>query len=194
MERKRVSSLLCFLTLVDDEDDRTKLEQLYLVYCDQMQVIARRTLGKFAYLEEDVVADTFVSLAKHIDRINDVYELRTKAYVFAAVRNTARSYLRHETTLLVESADENIDIPEGETDALLDCLCAKESVDAVRRAIRTLPQLYQDLLILHYFNDLELHTVARILGRKYHTVRKQIYRGKQLLIAELKRRENNEKE
>ena len=189
-----MSSLLCFLTLVDDEDDRTKLEQLYLVYCDQMQVIARRTLGKFAYLEEDVVADTFVSLAKHIDRINDVYELRTKAYVFAAVRNTARSYLRHETTLLVESADENIDIPEGETDALLDCLCAKESVDAVRRAIRTLPQLYQDLLILHYFNDLELHTVARILGRKYHTVRKQIYRGKQLLIAELKRRENNEKE
>lgn len=187
-------ALLCFLMLVDDENDRTKLEQLYLAYCDQMQVIARRTLGKYAYLEEDAVADTFVSLARHINRIDDVNDPRTKAYVFAAVRNTARSYLRHETTLSIESADVVPEIPEAETDALLDQLCAKESVDTVRRAICALPQLYQDLLVLHYFNDFDLHTIARMLKRKYHTVRKQFYRGKQLLITELKGRLNNENE
>ncbi|MDQ6859101.1 MAG: sigma-70 family RNA polymerase sigma factor [Chloroflexota bacterium] len=64
--------------------------------------------------------------------------------------------------------------PEGEA---LD----RESRDAIRTAVAQLPELYREVVVLRYFNELSVDEVAAVLGRSSSTVGVQLLRGRQLL-------------
>ncbi len=64
--------------------------------------------------------------------------------------------------------------PEGEA---LD----RESRDAIRAAVAQLPELYREVVVLRYFNELSVDEVSEVLGRPSSTVGVQLLRGRQLL-------------
>jgi RNA polymerase sigma-70 factor (ECF subfamily) len=64
--------------------------------------------------------------------------------------------------------------PEGET---LD----RESRDGIRAAVARLPELYREVVVLRYFNELSVDEVAAVLGRSSSTVGVQLLRARQLL-------------
>jgi RNA polymerase sigma-70 factor (ECF subfamily) len=64
--------------------------------------------------------------------------------------------------------------PEGEA-------VHRESRDAIRAAVATLPDLYREVVVLRYFNELSVDEVAEVLGRSSSTVGVQLLRARQLL-------------
>ena len=64
--------------------------------------------------------------------------------------------------------------PEAET---LD----RESRDGIRAAVARLPELYREVVVLRYFNELSVDEVAAVLGRSSSTVGVQLLRARQLL-------------
>ena len=64
--------------------------------------------------------------------------------------------------------------PEAET---LD----RESRDGIRAAVAALPDLYREVVVLRYFNELSVDEVAAVLGRSSSTVGVQLLRARQLL-------------
>jgi RNA polymerase sigma factor (sigma-70 family) len=57
----------------------------------------------------------------------------------------------------------------------------RESRDAIRAAVAQLPELYREVVVLRYFNELSVDEVAGVLGRSPSTVGVQLLRGRQLL-------------
>jgi RNA polymerase sigma-70 factor (ECF subfamily) len=57
----------------------------------------------------------------------------------------------------------------------------RESRDGIRAAVAQLPDLYREVVVLRYFNELTVDEVAGVLGRSSSTVGVQLLRGRQLL-------------
>ena len=57
----------------------------------------------------------------------------------------------------------------------------RESRDGIRAAVAALPDLYREVVVLRYFNDLSVDEVAAVLGRSSSTVGVQLLRARQLL-------------
>jgi RNA polymerase sigma factor (sigma-70 family) len=57
----------------------------------------------------------------------------------------------------------------------------RESRDGIRAAVAALPDLYREVVVLRYFDDLSVDEVAAVLGRSSSTVGVQLLRARQLL-------------
>ncbi|HEY8806211.1 MAG TPA: sigma-70 family RNA polymerase sigma factor, partial [Candidatus Limnocylindria bacterium] len=64
----------------------------------------------------------------------------------------------------------------------------RESRDGIRAAVAALPELYREVVVLRYFNELSLDEVAAVLGRSSSTVGVQLLRARQLLRKALEAR------
>ena len=78
--------------------------------------------------------------------------------------------------------------PEAEAAALPDRSATperealdREARDGIRAAVATLPELYREVVVLRYFNELSVDEVAAVLGRSPSTVGVQLLRARQLL-------------
>jgi RNA polymerase sigma-70 factor (ECF subfamily) len=57
----------------------------------------------------------------------------------------------------------------------------RESREGIRAAVAGLPELYREVVVLRYFNELSVDEVAAVVGRPSTTVGVQLLRGRQLL-------------
>jgi RNA polymerase sigma-70 factor (ECF subfamily) len=85
--------------------------------------------------------------------------------------------------------------PEGDAAALPDRSATpeaetlgRESREDIRTAVARLPDLYREVVVLRYFNELSVDEVAAVLGRSSSTVGVQLLRGRQLLRKALEGR------
>ncbi len=88
----------------------------------------------------------------------------------ARTRERARSAPEADAALVPASTP----TPESET---LD----RESRAVIRAAVAQLPELYREVVVLRYFNELSVDEVASVLGRSSSTVGVQLLRARQLL-------------
>lgn len=109
----------------------------------------------------------FMSIARH--RVLDELRRRGEAARMRAADSAVRS--------LAERVDATVDV---EHDAWL-----REETTALRRALLTLPEEQQRVLLLAYFGGLSQSTMARMLGWPLGTVKKRIRLGLQKLRAAL---------
>jgi RNA polymerase sigma-70 factor, ECF subfamily len=56
-----------------------------------------------------------------------------------------------------------------------------ERAEAVRRAVLALPARYRDVVVLFYFQEMDLAETARVLGTAEGTVKARLHRGRELL-------------
>lgn len=83
------------------------------------------------------------------------------------------SILLHKESVL---SDENF----------LDELCNKLTYEEVLNAIENLDDKYEDVLYMYFALDLPVSEIAKTLDRKLTTVKKQLERGKAMLIESVK--------
>ena len=173
--------LLLYLSLIDNEQDKSKFEIIYYEYRDVMMDMALSVLHNKTDAE-DALQDTFIRIAKNIDAIDNAYSERTLAYVLKAVKNSAINYYNKnskERVILIGNAD---NIPD---DFFLENLRLKEQYNDVINAIIHLDDKYRDVLFYHYVYEMKVKDIAELLGRKTSTVKQQLVRGKKLLLQVL---------
>jgi len=89
-------------------------------------------------------------------------------------RARTREHARQAPEAEAANVPDHAALPEAET-------LVRESREHIRAAVARLPDLYREVVVLRYFNELSVDEVAAVLGRSSSTVGVQLLRGRQLL-------------
>lgn len=170
---------IMYMALIDNEADQLRFIEIYNSYRKQMFTVAHRILHDH-FEAEDAVQTALLQIAKNIANVPVGMEKLTRAYVLTSVKRAALKMLpdakkrieAEDITEVVVSTDEN----------LFERLCASQDYDLLLRAMRQLPQLYREVLLLICVQEMSTKSVAELLGRREGTIRQQVRRGKQLLV------------
>lgn len=172
--------LLLYTAMIDDEQDKLRFEDIYYTYCKQMYLVAMQVLHDHGEAE-DAVQNALMGIAKQIKSVPSGNPKIVRAYVLTAARNAALNLLPKR-----EIWERIIDIEEvkvADRGDLFEQVALSQDYDLLLRAVRQIPEPYQDVLMLYFVQELSEKEVAEILGRKQTTVHQQITRGKKLLVA-----------
>jgi RNA polymerase sigma-70 factor, ECF subfamily len=184
---------------VTDEDDdlllaiRTGDEQAFVsLYRKRQGAIYRFALhmtGEPA-LAEDVTQEVFLALIRD-EWSYDPDRGALASYLFGIARKLVlRSLERGRADVALNSSDQpawpqltvNPD-PVGD-------LTRKEGIDALRRAVLTLPRRYREVVVLCDLEEVDYADAARILGCPVGTVRSRLHRARALLMEKLVQERN----
>ena len=165
-----------------EEQERQKLAALYLHHQKSMMQIAMSILHRKEDAE-DAVQNSILAISRQMDKLGDIEDYRTKAYVQTVVRNAAIDLYRKNQKAGI-SYEELIVEPIDAFD-LEKVVCDNEEVKRVLYAIDTMDHDYREILTLYYLNEMKPREIADVLNRSYNTVRSQIHRGRQQLLKSL---------
>ena len=167
--------MLYFLTLISDEKERDQLEQCYYKHCDMMFKVAFSIL-KSKEDTEDAIQEVFYKIAKNMKNL-PVNETEQVKYLRVCARNEAYTIPDKKAKRERHKFDSTIN--EITDDELAEHIVATER--PVTEAILSLPELYRQLMFLHYADGYSVKEIARMLKLKTETVKKRLARGKQKL-------------
>lgn len=182
--------LFFYLSLIDDEEQRIDFEEIYLTYRKQMILLANSFLHNDADAE-DVVHDVFLRVAtkhlKFIQELRNPEDIRN--YLLKATKNTALNELKRKghNNISIESLSENElnDTSNLSDDSFIELLCTKADYEKVVQALLSMVEPYRDIMYYHFVMDLSIPEAAKHLGRNKLTAKKQLLRGKKILLNKL---------
>jgi RNA polymerase sigma-70 factor, ECF subfamily len=138
---------------------------------------------------EDVVQDVFLALVQDARRY-DPERGPLSAYLYGIARHLVLRRLRREgvreslmETEAVAALQETQ--PRDDTDAF-DMIDRRESIEAVQRAIGSLPVSYREAIVLCDVQELPYEQAALAIGCPIGTVRSRLHRGRALLADKLR--------
>ncbi len=176
--------MLLILNEIENKDQKSRLEELYVTYRRPMQAMAQSVLRN-RQDAEDAVQTIFVNIAKKEPGVlkPGANEKDVKNYLLAAVKNTAINMLKKKQVLL---PDEDLDkISSMRDDDFENLICNRLEYEELTAMIRTLPPPYGDILYFHFVLELTARQVGRLTNSSVATVKVQLVRGKKLLLRKL---------
>lgn len=167
--------LTIFLSVLDTEEEKDKLTQIYERYYGTMLSVARRILFDKA-TAEDAVSDSIMTIINNLHKIDNISSHKTRAYIVIIVRSRAINLLNKNNRHKEEPID-NIEIVDDRT-SVLDTLTIEESCDKIISYIKELPKSLSDVLYLSVVMENSNIEIAALLGVSHDVVRKRLSRAK----------------
>jgi RNA polymerase sigma-70 factor, ECF subfamily len=131
-------------------------------------------------IAEDVTQEVFLFLMRE-GHLFDPARGSVSAFLFGVARNHVLRRLRVEQ--LLSPLDDDAD---QEGPCFLEDLTRAETIEAVRKAILSLPAKYREVVVLCELQDVSYEETAEILGCAIGTVRSRLHRARALLLAKLR--------
>lgn len=176
----RGDKVLIYLTLISDEVNKTKFEQLYLEYRQTMFYVANRIL-RDEHLAEDTVHRAFIKLIDHLEKINEIKCHKTKGFLVIIVKNISIDiYNKRKKENVVQIEDiskfSNKDLSTGEK------LLEDYEYSNLIKKILKLPPNYSNILMLKYAHGYSDDEIADILDISKANIRKRAERARKVLL------------
>jgi len=135
---------------------------------------------------DDVTQDVFVEVIHHANRYRRGRS-GVVAWLFGIARNCVRrSQQRHRPSVPLGDAQSAEPQPFAVEDDPLAGLARREHVAALRRAVLELPVAYREAIVLCDLQELSYADAAAVLNCAVGTVRSRLHRGRALLAARLR--------
>ncbi len=171
--------LMLFLSMLDEEIDRTNFESFYHKYADS---VFRRIYGilKNRQDTEDIVQETWLKVVENIALFRGRDEKMVRSYIMRVAVNASISLLRtrnQEETMITD-----MDAVDMADDRDLFTACEGQSVAVIVECIHSLGDIYSGVLVYFYLYHYTPKEIAKLLDMKEITVRKRIERGREKLI------------
>lgn len=137
---------------------------------------------------DDVVQEVFVSAYTALDRFRGDAKFSTWLYTIAVNKTLNRiKKLGHQRTVSMDDPETGLQLvlKEDKTPLPEDLLQDREKVDAVRKAIDSLPSKQRIVVVLHYFEQYSCEEIAAILKCSVGTVWSRLHYACKKLKGEL---------
>ena len=155
--------MIMYMSLIDNEDNKIKFEDIYNKYKKMMFWIANQILKDERDIEE-VVQDSFIKIIRNLDKIEKINSKKTKSF---------RKNLSNKVEV---ELDDNFIFPSDELEEV-----EVEGLNNIEIAIMKLTEIYKEVFLLKYSHELENNEIAKLLNIKESTVRVRLARGKEKL-------------
>lgn len=175
-------NLIFYLAFIDSDINRKKFEQLYQDY-DGVMFLKAKSLVEDEDAADDIVSESWLKLARNLDKIGMVASPNVQAYVMQTVERTAIDYFRERKrgqTVSIEMVEE-LAAPDIES----------FTGSNLARAILQLPLPYQHAILLKYAQGYNTREIASILECTVSRVEKLLSRGKKQLRQLLDKEEQS---
>lgn len=178
--------LMLFLSVIDDEKNKLKFENIYNEYNNQVYNEALSIL-KNHYDAEDASQNAWFSIAKNIDKIDTSNTFMLKSYLSITARNAALNISRQKNKKNIYVDIDNLSVnPILNGVGTQESLESEESYRKIVAYIKSLPEIYVDVLSLHFLFNFSTRQIASSIGVKHSTAKQRLTRGKKLLQLILK--------
>ena len=169
--------MFIFAALVNSEEDRTKLEQIYIKYKKLMYYIAMDIL-KDTHEAEDVVQSSIMKIANYIEKIDEVNSNKTKSLIVTIVKSTSIDIYRRKKDKQFIDLDEVSGRIESDELPLDDLVIRFEESEELSEKLAEIKSEYANILTLKYYHQLNDKEIAEMLDLTNENVRIRIYRAK----------------
>ena len=164
-----------YLTLLDTPEEKRSFEQLYLSYRQDMYAVAYSILHN-SYDAEDAVHQAFLAIANNFKKISSIPCQEIKGYIVIIIRNTSINIYNSNKRRSERSSDFDDCGVSVEVDFF-----ERFEVEELKNAISRLPQIYKDIIYLHFLEEFTVREISKMLGISKEAVWKRIERAKKLL-------------
>ncbi len=170
--------LSLYLSLLETEEDRSRLTYIYQEYLDWMLQTA------YHYLQneedaKDAVHEIFLDIIKSKSSVPIDNKDETKAYLFICIRNRVHRALKENNKIKTVNFEENYSIASDNN--VEDEIISKDDSMRLLCYINTLPKIYKDVLSLHFINEVSLKEISCMLRTSNKTIETRFRRGRTLL-------------
>ncbi len=182
--------LLFYLSLLDIEEEKSKLEMLYYEYKGLMLKIAYDILKDYD-LANDALHNAFLKIINNLHKLEEKPCHKTKVYMVLVIESVSKNMYnsrKRRRSALVEFQDDSI-IAENFENTVEQRL----ETEYIMKKIAFLSEQDRTVLTLRYVNDLSYKDIAKLMNIPSATARKRLERAKNRL-QRLVIGENNAKE
>lgn len=163
-----------YLQMIEGEEDKTKVVQLYERYSGFMFAVAHQILNNDSDAE-DAVHQAFLSVIKNLKKVHKVDSLETKGYLAIITERKAIDIIRKNKKYVSLDSIEyipgiEITIPDNNT---------------LANAMSKLPGYYREVLLLRYYHGYTAKEIGKLLDSSSDTIQKALWRAKQALRQQL---------
>lgn len=171
--------LMMYLAMIDTDEDQSRFEEIYYAYRKQMVYVANEVLNDYG-LAEDAVQNALLGIAKHIERMRDFNNDRTKAYVLTAAKNAALNIYAKEYSIALRQTE--LDAADAVVDERsFDKMEQEEGMARLMSVITGLGAASRDVLLLRYVEEMSFGEIAKVMGKTETAVRQQLSRARRAL-------------
>ncbi len=162
--------LICFLAMLENDEERQRFVCLYEEHHEKMEKIAIKILNE-QYDAEDAVQSAFLQIIQHFEKIYEIPCEKLPFWIISIVRNESLMILRKKRK-----------------EAILDDWSTfEESIDNITgyhelvELFRNLPETYRTVLEMKIFIGYTDKEIAKHLGISETAVSSRASRGRELL-------------
>lgn len=129
-------------------------------------------MGGECHIANDLTQEVFIKVCRNIQRYKN--ELPFRPWIFTIAANTYKDYLKKayvaRDLVGLENLDEFVVSQESSENNLL----AADQRDYVLKSLNGLQQIYREVVILRYYQDLKLNDIAQVLQIPVGTVKSRL--------------------
>lgn len=154
-----------------------KVDEWMNLYGDKIIRVVYLITNDF-HIAEEITQEAFVRAYKSIDSFRG--ESSAYTWLYRIALNLSRTYLNRQSKIrfipLKEDDEENVlsEAPEDEA-------VKKEFSGRIRACVMLLPVIYREVIILHYYEEMKISEIARVLQQPEGTVKSKLKRGREAL-------------
>ena len=169
--------LQIILTVPISKENENLLEQIYEKYYGTMMAVANRILKDNA-LAEDAVAEAFVKINRHLEKLQDISCHQTRGYIVSIVRTISYDLCNKNNRRKEDIVDTLEAVPDNSINILED-LVNQDSYDSLKKIILSLPDSLKDVAYL-YSNGYSHDEIAQALGISYANSKQRLSRARKM--------------
>lgn len=183
----------CSLLAAFKAGDQSGFNRLVRKYQDMIVSTCVRMTGNYQD-GEDAAQEVFVQVYKNVGSFRGDSELTTWLYriTMNVCSNQHRSWWKRlfNSAVRIDRRDEGGDeapfeLADGTTPSPAEDLCKKRTVSRVRNAIKRLPELQREMIVLCDLQEKSYEEICSILGIELGTAKSRIARAREALKKEL---------
>lgn len=178
--------LALYFTCFDDDINKRLFADIFYSYRKQMVAVSCSILNNQADAE-DVVSNLFLSIAqKNWDTVRSIQsDTDLRNYLLKAAKNASLNIIKSKTNeniSLNAVSEYQVDSKKLTDNTFLEVICDKIEYDEAVKAIKSLDEKYRDALYYHFVLELTIPTTAKSLNQTVAATKKQLVRGKKMLL------------
>lgn len=146
------------------------------------------------YIAEDILQDSFVKVLRNTDKIAHLEKKEQVAYICQIIVNTGIDYIKNIGKNEVENYNSEEELPVCEEVTPEQVIIINEDKKLSRSCMNKLSVADRQLILMYFYEDMEITEISKILHIKEGATRTKISRAKKRLIKLVqKEMKNNER-
>ncbi|NMA64786.1 MAG: sigma-70 family RNA polymerase sigma factor [Clostridiaceae bacterium] len=161
------------------KDMSQEITEIIEQYGDDVYRVAFAIL-KSKELAEDIFQETFLRVCRSFSSYRGDSSLKT--WITSIAVNLCRDYMRSSWKRRVVITDEFVTYTSSDSDTE-EIIEKRSERDELLKAVMNLSDKYREVVILYYYQELDIKEISRVLKIPQGTVKSRLYKARNLLYS-----------